>query len=252
MNKDKPKILIVGGGIGGLSCATALAETGKFDVSIYESDIIGGQASTKKSKLCNTEICWRVWGCSYNNLFSIMNDISCMRNFYNALPQDLCYSSNPPQNYNLTLSEYFNKVDFKLLSKSLKFLFDCKDRNINEHHDIESYNYYDRDTLHTIILGPLMGLEATKLTLSGMLKFIYGLEQVDNNFCKKGTISIVSKYPTSDSLFEPWKKYLLERNVKIYEKYSLKNITCDKNGKITKILINNQLYNADEIVFACS
>ena len=26
-------------------------ETGKFDISIFESDIIGGQASTRKSKL---------------------------------------------------------------------------------------------------------------------------------------------------------------------------------------------------------
>ena len=43
----KPKIIMIGGGIGGLSCATALAETGKFDISIYESNIIGGQASSK-------------------------------------------------------------------------------------------------------------------------------------------------------------------------------------------------------------
>lgn len=71
---SKPKILIVGGGIGGLSCATALAETGKFDISIYESDILGGQASTQKSPLCNTEICWRVVGCSYNNLLKIINN----------------------------------------------------------------------------------------------------------------------------------------------------------------------------------
>ena len=91
---SKPKILIIGGGIGGLSCATALAETGKFDISIYESDILGGQASTQKSKLCNTEISWRVFGCSYKNLFKIINDISAMKNFYEALPGDLCYTNS--------------------------------------------------------------------------------------------------------------------------------------------------------------
>ena len=68
----KPKILIIGGGIGGLSCATSLAETGMFDISIYESDILGGQASSKKSKLCNTEISWRVFGNYYTNLIKII------------------------------------------------------------------------------------------------------------------------------------------------------------------------------------
>tara|TARA_Y100000389_G_scaffold71580_1_gene68277 strand:+ start:2349 stop:3983 length:1635 start_codon:yes stop_codon:yes gene_type:complete len=238
------------GGIGGLSCATSLAETGKFDISIYESDIIGGQASTKKSKLCNTEICWRVWGCSYNNLFRIMNDISCMHNFYNGLPDDLCYSFK--QTYNLTLSEYFTLVKYKLLHKSIKFLFDCKERNINAYHNLEAYNYFEQDSFHTLLLGPLMGLEPTKLTVSALLKFIYGLEQVDNNFCKKGSLSLVNKCPTSEALFEPWKKYLIKRNVKIYEKYSLKNVICDNNGKISQIIINNEIYSANEIVFACS
>ena len=68
----KPKVIIIGGGIGGLSCATALAETGNFDISIYESDIIGGQASSKKSKLCNTEISWRIFGISSKNLLKII------------------------------------------------------------------------------------------------------------------------------------------------------------------------------------
>ena len=65
----KKKIIIIGGGIGGLSCATSLAETGNFDISIYESDIIGGQASSQKSELCNTEISWRVFGSFYSNLY---------------------------------------------------------------------------------------------------------------------------------------------------------------------------------------
>jgi uncharacterized protein with NAD-binding domain and iron-sulfur cluster len=81
----KPKIIIIGGGIGGLSCATSLAETGEFDISIYESDIIGGQASTQKSALCNTEISWRVFLGFYDNLFQIINTIGARDNFYNYI-----------------------------------------------------------------------------------------------------------------------------------------------------------------------
>ena len=72
----KPVVFIIGGGIGGLSCATSLAETNQFNISIFESDILGGQASSKKSKLCNTEISWRVFLPFYENLFNIINTIS--------------------------------------------------------------------------------------------------------------------------------------------------------------------------------
>ena len=78
----KPKVIIVGGGIGGLSCATALAETGRFDVSIYESNIIGGQASSKNSEKCNTEISWRIVGESYANFKKILIDLDILKNLY--------------------------------------------------------------------------------------------------------------------------------------------------------------------------
>ena len=93
---SKPKILIVGGGIGGLSCATALAETGKFDISIFESDIIGGQASSKKSKLCNTEISWRVFGAHYNNFSSILKTLNLDNKIYDLKKNDACINNNAP------------------------------------------------------------------------------------------------------------------------------------------------------------
>ena len=90
----KKKIIIIGGGIGGLSCATSLAETGNFDISIYESDIIGGQASSQKSELCNTEISWRVFGAYYSNLYSIMHSLGVFNLMYESLYGHQCVNDN--------------------------------------------------------------------------------------------------------------------------------------------------------------
>ena len=96
-----------------------------------------------------------------------------------------------------------------------------------------------------------MGLEPTKTTLSSVLKFTYSLHQKSNNCCEGDTISFLTKYPTSTSLFEPWRKYLQNKNVKIYEKHELMDINTN-NKVIDSVIINNKKYKADEIIFACS
>ena len=252
MNKDKPKILIVGGGIGGLSCATALAETGKFDISIYESDIIGGQASSKKSKLCNTEISWRVFGCSYVNLLKIVYDISALDNFYKALPGDLCYANNEIFAF-LDFNELIKHIKYNIIIKNLHLLLNCKQRNLHDYHHITADEYFEQDHIMRFIVGPLMGLEPTKVTLSAVSKYIYSIYQkINHNYCEKNTLSMLTKYPTSDALFKPWGKYLKNKEVKIYENHKLNNIHTDNNGNISQIIVNNTAYDANEIVFACS
>ena len=252
MNKNKPKILIVGGGIGGLSCATALAETGKFDISIYESDIIGGQASSQKSKLCNTEISWRVFGCSYVNLLKIVHDISALDNFYKALPGDLCYANNEIFAF-LDFNELIKHIKYNIINKNLHLLLNCKQRNLHDYHHITADEYFEQDHIMRFIVGPLMGLEPTKVTLSAVSKYAYSLYQkINHNYCEKNTLSMLTKYPTSDALFKPWGKYLKNKEVKIYENHKLNNIHTDNNGNISQITVNNTAYDANEIVFACS
>ena len=252
---SKPKILIIGGGIGGLSCATALAETGKFDISIYESDILGGQASTQKSKLCNTETCWRAFGTHYNNLSSIMEKLNIGDNFYSVVEGDVCMNNKQhsvaaewDNTYKL-INNLANNNDISQLSKILNVLFMCKDRAINEYHDIYTYDYYKNKFIDKII-GPIYGLEPKKTTLSALYKFNFSVfdTQTRNNTKIHG----LTKYPTSDVLFNPWKKFLEDKKVKIYENYKLDDIITDKNGRIVSVSINNKRYTGDEIVFACS
>ena len=53
------KIIIIGGGIAGLSAATILCDNPNLDISIYEKEPqIGGQASSQYTKNCNVEHSW--------------------------------------------------------------------------------------------------------------------------------------------------------------------------------------------------
>ena len=66
-----------------------MCPTGMFDISIYESDILGGQASSKKSKLCNTEISWRVFGNYYTNLMKLQILYSSFSNIIYSIKNEL-------------------------------------------------------------------------------------------------------------------------------------------------------------------
>lgn len=244
----KPKILIIGGGIGGLSCATALAETGKFDISVYESDILGGQASSKKSKLCNTEISWRIVGESYNNLNKLLIETNIIKNFYSLKKDDTCINNKDIEPLNNPIRSIIKNCNIKEIARIINIIFLSKARAINEYHNVKANNYYYNSLLMNIILGPYFGLEAKKITLSSFYKNLFGVKN-PNLFVNNVHIS---KYPTSDSLFNPWRKYLESRGVKIYEKHSLQDIITDKNGKIKKVVINNKQYIGDEMVIACS
>ena len=240
------KIIIIGGGIGGLACATALAETGNFDISIYESDIIGGQASSKKSKLCNTEISWRVFGTYYDNLSSIMKDLNIEDNFYKIENNDFCMNNHEVSHLTHPYSSAIKHNNINQLNRILEVFFLTKERAITEYHNITASEFFKSEFMD-IAIGPIFGLEPKKLTLSAYYKFFFSSMNKKNSI-----LSGITKYPTDDSLFKPWKKYLETMNVKIYEKKALQDIITDNNGNIKQLIIDNNRHSADEIVFACS
>lgn len=244
---SKPKILIIGGGIGGLSCATSLAETEMFDISIYESDILGGQASSKKSRLCNTEISWRVFGSYYTNLSAIINDIGSKQNFYNLKHYDACINNNEKSPVHSSKCSTLKNNNLNQINKIFEVFFLSKNRAINEYHDITAGEFFQSDFMN-LLIGPYFGLEPTKVTLSAYYKFFYSFNDKKNIY----NIGGITKYPTNDSLFKPWEIYLQKKGVKVYENNALDNILVDNNGNIAQLIINNEIFIADEIVFALS
>ena len=212
---ERPRVIIIGGGIGGLSCATSLAETNRFNITLFESDIIGGQASSKKSEFCNTEISWRVFLPFYKNLFRIIDTIGAKNNFYPLDTNHVCLFNNTAESITTSI---LKQSTLNQLDHNLRLLFLCKERAINDYHDVIATDYLDSDLMR-IIIGPYYGLEPQKATLSSFYKFTYNYFQFNTDNKVK-----ISKYPTSNSLLDPWREYLESKNVKIYENHSLTSI----------------------------
>lgn len=244
---NKPNIIIIGGGIGGLSCATALAETQQFNIYLYESDILGGQASSKKSKLCNTEISWRVFGKYYTNLSSIINDIGSKELIYNLKYHDACINDNLVGPVHNPIYATLKNNNLNQINKILEVYLLSKERAINNYHNITANDFFKSNFMN-LIIGPYFGLEPSEVTLSAYYKFFFSFNDKQNIY----NIGGITKYPTNDSLFKPWKKYLQKKGVQIYENHALNNIITDDNGNIKKLIINDKIFTADEIVFALS
>jgi uncharacterized protein with NAD-binding domain and iron-sulfur cluster len=80
-NSDKSlikHIVIIGGGIAGLTAAHELVELGYKITLLERNNIVGGLARTyqnKKDKTCPYEYSWRAYGKWYQNVYNIMKRI---------------------------------------------------------------------------------------------------------------------------------------------------------------------------------
>lgn len=75
----KTKVVIMGGGIGGLSTAHELSKYDNFDITIIErNNYIGGQAADGTTPKLNnhTAICWQTISSTYEYLIDIMDEIT--------------------------------------------------------------------------------------------------------------------------------------------------------------------------------
>jgi uncharacterized protein with NAD-binding domain and iron-sulfur cluster len=72
-------VVIIGGGIAGLTAAHELVELGYKVTLLERNNIVGGLARTyqnKKDKTCPYEYSWRAYGKWYQNVYNIMKRIS--------------------------------------------------------------------------------------------------------------------------------------------------------------------------------
>ena len=169
------------------------------------------------------------------------------KNFYQLEPDDACINDNELSPVAKPISSVIKNNNITQINKILEVYFLSKNRIINEYHDINAYEHFNSDFMN-LIMGPYIGLEPSKISLSSYYKFYYAM--FDKQTQSKSTG--MTKYPTNDSVFEPWRKYLEKLGVKIYENTGVEDLITDTNGHIKKIVVNDKILDADEIVLALS
>jgi hypothetical protein len=149
------------------------------------------------------------------------------------------------------LSQIVEYGDWITTIKLVHVITMCKERVITEYDDINALKYFNNNLIIKSIIGPFLGLDAERVSLSGFMKNIYSVCATDKKSFSPET-TMLSKYPTQESLFIPWKKFLEDRGVKIYTKSALEQIKTNNNLISSVVMNNNNSIVADEYVFACS
>jgi uncharacterized protein with NAD-binding domain and iron-sulfur cluster len=243
-------VTIVGGGIAGLSAAIMLCEIPNIQINIYEKEKqIGGQASSKYNGKCYSEYSWRVFGSSYLNLLYLFKKLDIIKNF--DVLKHSCFIDKDTS-YSAELSFYnqiitlLKKSDLSDIEKLLSLLLQSKERLINDYKDVNLLEYFNDNPVVKAIVGPFLGMDAKKVSLSGALKNLLSVQSVS----KTGD-TLISKYPTQESMFDEWEKFLINKGVHIYKNRTLDDIYV-KNNEISHLIIDKQMVKSDDYIFACS
>lgn len=243
-------IIIIGGGISGLTAAHELVKYGYKIIIIERNDIVGGLARTyqnEKKKICPIEYSWRAYGPWYQNVYHIMkqipfNDKESVFDQLTILQGGAKTCNKKIPNYQKTMDHIPFKDKIKILPYFIQYNISCKERNIDNfsHISLKKFLYklkvskYTEDSVGKIV-GPYLGFEYTKSSLYDLLYFY---EMMITNSSSKYNFNI-TKYPTNYAWFEPWVKYLSNNKVKIYTNTEVQNIFI-QNNKIQYILIKNK------------
>jgi len=246
-------IVIIGGGISGLTAALELVEQ-NYQVTIIErNNIVGGVARTyqdEKNKICPYEYSWRAYGKWYQNVYDIMKRIQF--NSKETVFDKLVVLQGGNKTCNKKIKNYDNEINnlpyldyLKLLPSGIKYYCSCDERNRNDYSKIglrEYINYLklSKDTEDTIgkIVGPYLGFDYHNASVYDL---IYFYEMLSNNSADEFNFSITS-LPTNYVWFEPWIKLLKSKGVIILLNTEVIQIDM-KINTINNIIIHDKLSN---------
>jgi hypothetical protein len=128
-----------------------------------------------------------------------------------------------------------------------------KERVLESYDNVNALEYFDYNPVVESIIGPFLGLDARKVSLSGLMKNIYSVSFQDTSPSFLPQDTSLSKYPTQQSLFDPWISYLQERGVRIYTEKEADMIRVDNHQHISSVIFKDQSeVIADSFIFSCS
>lgn len=242
-------VLIIGGGIAGLTTAHELVEQNYKVTLIERNNIVGGLARTfqdSSKKICPYEYSWRAYGQWYQNVYNIMkripfNDKNTVFDKLVVLQGGEKTCSKKIPEYNNTFSQMPLKDYLIILPLLIKYSCSCDERNKSTFSNIGLREYIQHKKLSTEaenligkIVGPYLGFDYHNASVYDLL---YCGEMMANNSDKHYNFNITS-LPTNYAWFDPWVRLLKSKGVSILLRTELVKINMNSIGnEINNILV---------------
>lgn len=278
--RTKKRVVIVGAGIAGLSCAHELIQRG-FDVTVYEaSESIGGKAKSERTREgypCEHGFRFYI---GYTNYMHTLAEVpftktSSVADNLIAADSNITFISHPPLCYSKTRSFKSmgqNLINFYRLSRVCSFkemFFFCKEillfpfRTSSYYKalkaiDFAKYIQYDKHSAkfqRYIGQWPqaLWGIPSSQSAAYVSMDSLSIINRRHFNIFSKEIFFPVMNAPTTDAVFYPWLTHLEKAGVDFRFEHVLKDLEYEKDC-ISAIRINNGQKNervqADYYVFA--
>lgn len=275
-NTKQKTIIIVGGGIAGLTTATLLAEQ-NFKVTILEaSEQAGGLAkSIRTPEGYPTEHSIRIYHDFYRCYFDILRRIKTDNGTVldNLTSVAQYYHTNGPGELFLPKSAKFSSSIWRMpnLFKFIHFLMKYRNINFNDILRIlKASSIYRRSEktiktqLDNVSVKEFFGLnendEAFKKTIIALLIIAAGAREDSAaefaiellNLLNPSENLYMLNGPTSERLFDPWEKYLKKLNVDIIYNARIVDFNITDNTVDKLFLETGEIVQGDEYVFATS
>lgn len=217
-------IIIIGGGISGLTTAHELCMLGYKVTIIERNDIVGGLARTyqnKENKICPYEYSWRAYASFYYNVYNIMKQIPYDGNL--SVYDKLLDIEEKKVTCNKNYLDFYNKRNTVMRNMPLhckflllQYLCSCNKRNCDNFSDIKIKDYINDSNISIEIenilgksVGPILGFDYQFASLYDLLHFY---EMLYNNKSNKTKTNITS-LPTSYVWFDKWVDLLKSKGV---------------------------------------
>lgn len=251
-------VIIIGGGIAGLTAAHELIDEGYHVMLIERNDIVGGLARTYQdaaNKICPYEYSWRAYGKWYQNVYNIMKRIPYTES--TSVYDKLVTLQGGPKTCNKKIPLYENsfrqmphKDIIKLLPTVVKYYSSSNQKNIDDLSGIGLREFIIKTGLSKTgedlmgkIVGPYLGFDYHNASLYDLL---YAHEMISNNSSSLFNFSITS-LPTNYIWFNKWTSLLISKGLDLRLNTQVIKLNF-KNNKILSIHTHNKLTGQNEII----
>jgi hypothetical protein len=269
------RVIVMGAGIGGLSCAHELIKQGNEVIVIEKNRIVGGLARTqhnesKETGKTHSELCWKLISKGYINLLNILSEVEDggekliarlrpMDNFiYAGTSRNVSESTNSFVTTMPTFWSEFHKItgekislmDSLFLMKTVITAKYCSDKTLAELDNVKWCDYVKdcSETVKRWILDSTaiyLGMDYKKISVNFVFQLLR--RQAESDLLAGPNVFYAFNGPMSEVFLEPWKRWLEKKGVKfIHQKIASIHI---KNKNIDYIMADEK-YTADVFVNA--